>query len=420
MASKGSNKSLPEGISLRLLPSGEPRWDVEYYIDGERKQETCYTEDDALNRHAEIKTDKRRGTYVDMSGGRMTLRKYVEEMWLPSKTIAPSTRTRLDSRLKLHILPTFGKTPLIKIRATAVKTWQKNLTGAESTNAKTYTALADILNCAVEDRLIPTNPAKEGSVVRARPRSSIRVVKEVWTADQVEDIRCALDRRWSVAVPMGARIGLRQGEALGLSPDDVDFLGRKGVVRVRRQVKQVKGRMYFGLPKYEKTREVPLADGARDALAAYLAEFPAREVTLPWEEDPDPEAPNPGRRRAGGPQRGEPVTVRLIMTTVTGKAMGGQRFNKEIWRPALGAAGIPWVSHQTGTHALRHYYASVAFAGGYSEIDVAQFLGHNDSSFTSRTYGHFMQRPDEAIVRRRVEELNRPRKPAIRRPPANG
>jgi len=38
----------------------------------------------------------------------------------------------------------------------------------------------------------------------------------------------------------------------------------------------------FGPPKYGREREVPLPESVRDYVAAYLAKWPARAITLPW------------------------------------------------------------------------------------------------------------------------------------------
>jgi integrase len=44
----------------------------------------------------------------------------------------------------------------------------------------------------------------------------------------------------------------------------------------------------------------------------------------------------------------------------------------------------------TGTHALRHHYASVLLAAGESVVAVAERLGHDDAALVLSTYGHLM------------------------------
>jgi integrase len=64
-------------------------------------------------------------------------------------------------------------------------------------------------------------------------------------------------------------------------------------------------------------------------------------------------------------------------------------FNSKIWKPALEAADVP-TTRDNGTHALRHYFASVLLDAGESIKAVSEYLGHADPGFTLRTYTHLM------------------------------
>src|SRR5262249_46208494 len=64
--------------------------------------------------------------------------------------------------------------------------------------------------------------------------------------------------------------GLRRGEVLGLSWDDVDFA--QGVIHVRRQVVRAGGRLHLGPVKTTAgVRELPLLEIVRQALAEHEA-----------------------------------------------------------------------------------------------------------------------------------------------------
>lgn len=56
-----------------------------------------------------------------------------------------------------------------------------------------------------------------------RPEAPARKVVP-WEHDQVLAVRQALPERYQVIAMLGAGLGLRQGEAFGLSPDDIDWL----------------------------------------------------------------------------------------------------------------------------------------------------------------------------------------------------
>jgi integrase len=105
----------------------------------------------------------------------------------------------------------------------------------------------------------------------------------------------------------------------------------------------------------------------RDLLAAYLVQYPVREVTLPW-----------------GDLEGTPTTVPLIISGVQGGALNRNSVNHYVWKPALTKVGVR-AARENGMHALRHHYASVLLDAGESIKAVSEYLGHIDAGFTLRT-----------------------------------
>jgi integrase len=198
----------------------------------------------------------------------------------------------------------------------------------------------------------------------------------------------ALPERFSIAVMLAAGLGLRQGEVFGLAVDDIDFL--RGVVHVRRQVKVVRGRQIFALPKYRKTRDVPLPESVAHEVAAHLQRFPALSVSLPWETT-----------------TGDAVEVPLILTSRERRAVNRNYFNAKVWKPALVKAGIDPV-RRNGMHALRHFFASVLLDAGENVRSLAEYLGHKDPGFTLRTYTHFMKASEDRAKRAVDAVLGRP------------
>jgi integrase len=177
---------------------------------------------------------------------------------------------------------------------------------------------------------------------------------------------------------------MRQGEILAFSPDDVDE--ERGLVHVVRQLKIVENRPVFALPKGRKTRDVPLSASIADRLREHGRQYPAVEVTLPW-ESPD----------------GPPTTVRLVLSGKSGVALRRSIYNRDVWWPAAEAADIVR-QRQNGMHALRHFYASVLLDAGESIKALAEYLGHADPGFTLRTYTHLMPNSEER-TRRAIDQV---------------
>lgn len=91
--------------------------------------------------------------------------------------------------------------------------------------------------------------------------------------------------------------------------------------------------------------------------------------------------------------------MNLIMTDDEGRPWWRQVFNRDQWRPALDRAAVTNATREDGTHALRHYYASVLLEGGVSIKALSEYLGHADPGFTLRTYTHLMPASHERTRR---------------------
>lgn len=325
-----------------------------------------------------VEADKLRGTYIDQRAGEVLFGTYARDEWLANLTLDPLTVQNVQDRLRRYVEPF----PLWRVQMKAaskpgpIQNWLKSLASvktakgdplAESTKAVVFSHVSAMLNYAADNDVIVKNPCRLRSV--NAPKAGTRKIVP-WSRDWVMGMHDALPDRYKPFMPMGSGLGLRQGESFALSPDDVDWL--RGKVNVQRQVKIVGNQLCFALPKGGKVREVPLPKSVRDDLAAYLTEFPAIEVTLPWGE--------PG---------GKPVTVKLIVTTPQGGACNRNHINAYVWRKAQEKVGIPF-DRVNGMHALRHVYASTLIDARESIVAVAAYLGHHNPAVTFKYYAHLM------------------------------
>jgi integrase len=353
-------------------------------------------------RHFDRKTDAQRwldtvtadlltGRYLDPRAGRATFETFATS-WLQAQTSDVATRAAVESRVRNHLLPTFGPMELRAIRPSAVQSWLRGRSAecAPRTVRVLLANLSSIFGAAVEDGLIHANPCAAASV---KPPALDRRQVVPWTREQVAAVRDAHPERYRAVTPVGAGLGLRQGELFGLRVEDVDFLRRR--VRVRRQVKLVKGRPIFAPPKGRKDREVPLPDVVAVAIAEHLRAWPAVEVTLPWAD-------------LGGEAR----TAPLVFTTRERGPVVRNHYNGYTWKPALVAAGIE-PTRANGMHALRHHYASVLLDGGVSIRALADYLGHADPGFTLRVYAHLMPEAEDR-ARSVVDAALGPRADSVR------
>jgi integrase len=289
-----------------------------------------------------------------------------------------------EYRVRKHLLPFFGTRPLSTIRPSTVREWDHSLVGvlAESTRSVVFAHLRTILAAAVDDERIAKNPCPAKSV--KQPRAVQRKVVP-WKLDQVAAVRVGLLPRYRPAVDLGAGCGMRQGEVFGLAVEDIDLVD--GWLHVRRQVKRVRSRLVYRLPKNDQDRWVPLPGSVAAVLRTHLDTYPPAAVTLPWED----------------PAAGDLVTVRLVLTSGRRGAINRSTFDSKSWRPALVRAGLV-SSRATGMHALRHFYASALLDAGESIKALSSYLGHSDPGFTLRIYMHLMPASEDR-TRRAIDEL---------------
>lgn len=145
---------------------------------------------------------------------------------------------------------------------------------------------------------------KARSVVRPK-RPPVKVVP--WSRSRVTKLRLAMKDRFEIFVLLGAGCGLRQGEAFGFSPDDIDR--EAGVPHVVRQVRLVDSRLVFAPPKRNKTREVPMPRSVLRLVDEHAEQFPPVPVTLPWRTPAgrSGHGPAPVHRRARGTVAPQPL-----------------------------------------------------------------------------------------------------------------
>jgi integrase len=372
----------PDGKRVRL-PSDRHGTGKRYrvrYVDANRRARTKSFDRKgaADNFKIQVDADLLRGTYIDPTAGKISLRRYAGT-WLDAQTFDESTRENTARRLRLHVYPVLGDRTLAQLAASpsSVQAWIRGTGLSAGTAQGVFSLLSSVMNAAIDDGLIQRNPCRARSVRPPRPDKRKLVP---WKAAAVDAVRAALPPRYRALTDAGRGLGLRQGEAFGLAVDDIDFLRR--VVHVRRQVKRLGNGLVFGPPKGGQERDVPLPGSVALRLSAHIAEFPPVPVELPWRV-----------------LDGDPVTARLLFTNGSSRAIKSSVFDTTQWHPALRVAGIV-KARENGFHALRHYFASVLLYDGVDIGALAEYLGHRDPGFTLRIYVHLM--PDAADRMRAV------------------
>jgi len=109
------------------------------------------------------------------------------------------------------------------IRYSEVQAWVAELSCKRGTAIvqTAYSVLARILDDAVRDRLLASNPARGVKLPKRAPRRNVYL-----TAAQLEQLAAESGHHRSLVLLLGVG-GLRWGEAAALRVRDVDFLRRR-------------------------------------------------------------------------------------------------------------------------------------------------------------------------------------------------
>lgn len=356
------------------------RWDV--YVNGVRRQE---------KRNFALKVGKDPEKHADafdksvkpepiptLTTNRPTIRE-VGQLWLDSLVVDESTHYHKTREVERWVYPLLGDTTVwdIHLDPEIIQRWIKTLRSeglATGTVIKHKANLSSILIYAVLRKWIPENPMSSSLVTTVRPESKEAVP---FTDNQLAEIQNGLHELYKPLVWIGSELGLRYGEMVALSPEDIQGTS----INIQRQIKEVPGGRIFALPKRKKTRLIPLPR----TTAKKLSHLTPARVTLPW-------------GKIDGPLR----TVELYLNNY-GRCAFHRKTVSPRWNKALADAGITRIPHEDTFHKLRHTYASKLLSKGVDIMRVSACLGHKSVAFTLKTYCHLM--PDALdSVRRAIDD----------------
>lgn len=168
--------------------------------------------------------------------------------WITSTLAAsdrkPSTKTLYSGLTRTHVIERdIGDRKLGQIKPGHIDAWIAELRDAgkaESTVRQVYTVLRAILDTAVRDDLLGTNPA---AAVK-RPRVTVAEAAYL-TPPQIRELLAAASAtRYAPLFELLVNTGLRRGEALALKWTDLDFTN--GLLRVRGTLARVDGALVHG------------------------------------------------------------------------------------------------------------------------------------------------------------------------------
>ncbi len=188
-----------DGKRVRTGYSGSKPWRARWRESPNSPQQTQHfaTKREAERHLVGVQSALMRGEYVRPEDGRVTFRDYAER-WRAVQVSKPSTATKVEQNLRLHVYPRLGARPLSSVRPTDVQALVRALSEAlaPATVENVYTYVTAVFSAAVRDRLITRTPCDGIQLPRDHAVSEVTVL----TVEQVEALESVLPERYRAAL----------------------------------------------------------------------------------------------------------------------------------------------------------------------------------------------------------------------------
>lgn len=357
----------------------EPGKGKPYYVficyKGQRKARKIGTKEKAELVAAELEKKLERGDLTMLgeqegqqaTSAAMTFGQYADD-WYRSYAKAAcelSTSDNYASIIRVHLKPELEDKPIDQIDRKDVKRLiLKKL--EEGLDVKTIRnirlCLSTILSSAVEDELIPGNPAgdlgkKMRKLLKKKGKKNVNFLRR-------EESTKFLDTIWQFFPLFYAffltalRTGMRLGELLGLQPGDINF--EEGYIYVQRAIVRGKQKPY---PKNGKARRVDMSQQLADTLRLHLE----------W-------------RKRDAAEKGWIKPPVWLFYNEEGSFLDPANLRKRVFNEVLKKAEL----RRIRIHDLRHTFASQLIANNESLAYVKEQMGHSSIQVTVDLYGHLV------------------------------
>ncbi len=337
----------------------------------ERRQEihTGY----ASKRDAETELAKALGSIAHgfhVEPSKVLVADFLRLEWLPAirSTIRPTTYASYAGHVEHHIIPALGQVPLQQLGSLQLNGLYARLLAegrgpgkgglSPATVRRVHATVHRALKDATRWNKIARSPADGADPPRA---AGFEHLMKVWGAKELRAfLTCESESRAYGLWLLLMTTGMRRGEALGLTWDDLDL--KAGRLAVKKTRIQNGYEILLSTPKTRKGRRLIALDPATIRalrLDRVRQKRECRAKGIPWD--------------ASG----------YVFTRADGEPYHPERVSK-MFRRAAKEAGLPPIR----LHDLRHSHATMALGAGVHPKVVSERLGHANIGITLDCYSH--------------------------------
>lgn len=382
---------------------GERSWELQYYVPSDtegkgkyktktlswKRGEKPISESKARAELRKILADIESRTYVDPK--KMTVGEYLAD-WLKTYAavhVQGTTFERYTGIVNAHLIPNLGHIRLQSLDPRHIREYyaealksgrikqpvkdpvkpRKQPDGADQprpwnpglspvTIRQHHAVLRKAMKCAYREQIIGRNP-----VDMVDPPQVTQQQRPTFTEEEVKAIVASTDGTpFGPVVLVAASTGMRLGEVLALTWDDVD--AKHALITVTKSLEQTKAGLAIKEPKSSRgRRSVPVPTSVIDRLMAYREQQEARaaEIGELW------------------------VNNNLVCPNDIGGYRKPDSMSSSFRDIAKKAAVRPF-----GFHQLRHAHASMLANRQWDAKIIQERLGHSSISITMDIYSHVL------------------------------
>ncbi len=320
------------------------------------------------------------GRGLDRKASEMTIAAY-SVPFRASRSWRPGTRRRMNLDWDNYIIPLVGHLRLKNVRKIHMETWALRL---EEKGLSARTRKHAIISLYGMFKSAKDNGAMSGpNPFDGVPRPSVKSGEYWLPAPAVfQALIDNLPERYRLVAALAGGCGLRNGEIMGLTTDDVieDIKGGMRIYVRHQLANPDDDTAHLAPAKTEASvRTVPVPRSVVPMLRDHLAH-------ADWLTTMDIEDRSGDRAKGAWPTR----TVTLLF------GQSGRPMSKNVWGKTwrVARAATPGLNPAFTLHGLRHLYITSLILAGRSGPAVQVLAGHGNLTTTLGTYAHYFKLMD--------------------------
>lgn len=305
-------------------------------------------------------------TQVDAQSGKilkessMLLKDYAKD-WLSLNKAKSgiNTKAMYENAVNKHIILSIGHIPISKVKKSDVQKMINDRWEHPRTCQIIRMTLTQILESAIEDKLINDNVCKKLTMPKNEPKE-----KRQLTDEEKEAIKKAdFSGKEKMFVYILFYFGLRRGEALALSKSDIDL--KNNILIVNKSIAFNKNDPVLKDTKSKSgVRNLPIPNAVKSILRDYLKQCDTFYLFAD----------------KGGNLLTQSMLVRMWERIIR-KMNEAVCTEKELLIGNLHITGLT-------PHIFRHNYCTMLYYSGISQKKAVELMGHSDVTMIMRVYAH--------------------------------